>query len=152
VNFLDTTVYISDNLLKTTLYIKPTDKKQYLSYYSSHKKHTMKAIPYSQAPGCRRIITDDEILDKELDKLLHKFIDRGYPKEETKSQIYKVYDISRIDSLKYKTITQKQDALKNFTKGSAFLPLILTYNRFEYTHTKQNLHTVAYLINCGRNM
>ena len=141
VNFLDTTVYISENILKTTLYIKPTDKKQYLSYYSSHPKHIMKAIPYSQALRYRRIITDDEILCKELDKLLHKFTNRGYPILETKSQIYKVLNIRRTDSLKYKTITQKQEEFRNFTKGGSFLPLILTY-RPEYVRTEQNLYTV----------
>jgi len=100
----------------------------------------MKAIPYSQALRYRRIITDDEILCKELDKLLYKFTDRGYPILETKSQIYKVLNIRRTDSLRYKTITQKQEEFSKFTKGGAFLPLILTY-RPEYVCTKQDLHT-----------
>ena len=64
VNFLDTTVYIEDYLIKTTLYTKPTDKKQYLAYSSNHPRHIMKAIPYSQALRYKRIITDNEILKK----------------------------------------------------------------------------------------
>lgn len=139
VNFLDTTIYIENNTVKTTLYTKPTDKKQYLAYSSSHPKHIMRAIPYSQALRYRRIITDDSILTTELGKLLVKFTDRGYPIEETKKQISKVQQLDRSQTLQYKTEKQKLLEFKAFTKGGAFLPLILTY-RPEYVYTKYNLH------------
>ena len=138
VNFLDTTVYIENNTIKTTLYTKPTDKKQYLAYSSSHPKHIMRAIPYSQALRYHRIITDDSILTTEVDKLLVKFT-RDYPIEETKKQISKVQQLDRSQTLQYKTEKQKLLEFKAFTKGGAFLPLILTY-RPEYVYTKYNLH------------
>jgi len=34
-------------LLHTTLYIKPTDKKEYLYYNSNHPPYCKLAIPYS---------------------------------------------------------------------------------------------------------
>lgn len=141
VNFLDTTIYIQDGFLKTTLYTKPTDKKQYLSYFSSHPKHVMKAIPYSQALRYRRIISEDDILTVELNKLLEKFTKRGYPIEETKKLILKVCDLPRVDTLTYKSEEQKKEEFKKFTKGGAFLPLIITY-RPEYIYNSFNLHKI----------
>ena len=145
VNFLDTTVYIENGLIKTTLYTKPTDRKQYLSYHSCHPKHIMKAIPYSQALRYRRIITEDEILLTELNSLLQKFTIRGYPLKETKMQIFKVCDLKRLDTLQYKTSLQKREDFKKFTKGGAFLPLILTY-RPEYVFNTYNLHKALSVI------
>ena len=139
VNFLDTTVYIEDSLIKTTLYTKPTDKKQYLAYSSNHPRHTMKAIPYSQALRYKRIITDNEILKNELDTLLHRFTSRGYPTTETTQQISKVYLLNRTDTLQYKSHTQKRLEFKIYTKGGPFLPLIITY-RPEFIRNPNNLY------------
>lgn len=41
VTFLDTETYIEDHQLKTTIYTKPTDRKQYLYYTSSHPSHEL---------------------------------------------------------------------------------------------------------------
>ena len=48
INFLDLKVSLLDNKLSTDLYIKPTDRHQYLHYFSSHPDHTKKSIVYSQ--------------------------------------------------------------------------------------------------------
>ena len=39
ISFLDTLTYNENNKIKTKLYIKPTNKKQYLSYNSEHPAH-----------------------------------------------------------------------------------------------------------------
>jgi hypothetical protein len=39
VSFLDTITYIEECKIKTSLYTKPTDKKQYLHFESNHPKH-----------------------------------------------------------------------------------------------------------------
>ena len=45
--FLDTFVYKEGNQLKTKVYHKPTDNKQYLLYTSCHPKQQKDAIPFS---------------------------------------------------------------------------------------------------------
>ena len=48
ISFLDLSVSLSETKLYTDLYIKPTDRHQYLHYSSSHPDHTKKSIIYSQ--------------------------------------------------------------------------------------------------------
>ena len=49
VAFLDTWVYLKDGCIQTDLFVKPTDKHQYLHRDSCHPTHCKTAIPYSQA-------------------------------------------------------------------------------------------------------
>ena len=55
VNFLDTTVTLEDNCLETNLYVKPTDRNNYLPFDSAHPYHCKKGLPYSQFLQIRRI-------------------------------------------------------------------------------------------------
>jgi len=130
VNFLDTTIYIDKNTqtLHTKLYTKPTHKNQYLHYKSEHPSHVKKAIPYSQALRLRRITDNDDILQTELDTLKEKFIQRGYPQNLVETEINKVHQIERHNTLRYKSQQEKLEQFNKFTKGDAFLPLIITYS------------------------
>jgi len=76
IQFLDTLVYIHNNKIKTILYKKPTDNKQYLHFNSEHPSHVEKGIPYAQVLRYRRIIVDDQLFDLELNKLKTSFIAR----------------------------------------------------------------------------
>jgi len=130
VNFLDTTTYIIDNKLHTKLYTKPTDKKQYLHFSSCHPEHVKKAIPYSQALRYRRIIDLDSELKTALNLLEEKFLNRDYDNTLIHTELEKVFDLDREDTLKYKDKTNTENA---YTAGM-FLPLILTYS-FKYSDT-----------------
>ena len=55
VPFLDLDVQLSGGELTTNLYIKPTDRHQYLHFTSSHPNHTKRSIIYSQALTVSRI-------------------------------------------------------------------------------------------------
>ena len=134
VNFLDTTTYIEENTIHTKLFIKPTDKKQYLHFTSCHPNHVKRAIPYSQALRYRRIIDDDNILLKELNTLKNKFTSRGYPIDLVTNNINKVHSIDRLATLQYKNT----DTTSNKHSNSTFLPLITTYS-FKYTNKNNNL-------------
>ena len=48
VTFLDISVSITDNYLSTNVHYKPIDSHSYLLYSSSHFKHTLNSIPFSQ--------------------------------------------------------------------------------------------------------
>ena len=49
ISFLDTSSSLSEGVLSTDLYSKPTDTNQYLLLSSCHPPHVAKSIPYSQA-------------------------------------------------------------------------------------------------------
>jgi hypothetical protein len=117
--FLDTLVYIDNNKIKTKLYKKPTDNKQYLHYDSDHPQHVKNAIPYAQALRYRRIIEDDKILEIELEKLKQNFLDRAYPENVVNSAFNRVLALDRMDVIKYKNKTLQE---WNYT------PLILSFN------------------------
>jgi len=139
IQFLDTITYKENNILKTKLYIKPTDNKQYLHYHSSHPYHLKKSIPFSQALRYRRIITDDNILQLELQNLKQKFVDRDYPIRLVNTQIDKVLSTDRNNTLKYKSKQQKLQEFNKFLKGEHFLPLIIPY------HPTLNQHLYQYI-------
>ena len=60
ISFLDLNVNLSGNKLSTDLYIKPTDRRQYLHYTSSHPEHTKKSVVYSQALRLSRICSEEK--------------------------------------------------------------------------------------------
>ncbi|OCT72086.1 hypothetical protein XELAEV_18035060mg, partial [Xenopus laevis] len=115
--FLDTTIYIKDNTLHTTIYRKPTDKPSYLMYDSFHPDHTKHAIIYSQALCYNRICSDTSERDQHLETLRKDFIDRGYNPRVIDHNIHRATKVSRSQLLKYK---QKRDTDR--------VPLVTTYN------------------------
>jgi len=141
VHFLDTTVYIKNGEILTKLYTKPTDRKQYLHYTSAHPTHVKKAIPYSQALRFRRITCEDDMLRTDLLQLQNKLIHRGYPQSLVDSQIDRVWELDRLNTLKYKTKEQRKIDFEKFTKGGPFLPFIITYSS-NYVLTNDKLLTV----------
>lgn len=126
--FLDTLVYIDNNKIKTRLYKKPTDNKQYLHYSSEHPTHMKNSIPYAQALRYRRIIEDDNILDLELSKLTDSFASRGYPERILNDAINRVLNLKRDDLINYKV---KEVVTWNNT------PLVLTFNN-SLVNNKEN--------------
>jgi len=81
--FLDTRV-IKDHTgqLYTTLYTKPTDTHAYLHYSSCHPKHQKTSGPYSQFLRIKRICSKSSDYQKEANKLIDHYINRGYPHED----------------------------------------------------------------------
>jgi hypothetical protein len=129
-NFLDTLVVKNQDNVTIDLYKKPTDRKQYLHYTSSHPHHVKKAIPYSQALRYRRIIDDESNLKLQLTHLKSKFTTRAYPSRLVNQQVNKVLALNRSDLLTYrsKTATEADD--------KTFLPLIIPY----HNNLGQHLH------------
>ena len=128
IHFLDVTLYNENNMLHTSVYTKPTDKKEFLHYDSNHPIHTKIAIPFSQAIRYRRIIDLDDNLTDLLNTLHNRFTRRNYPADVVDQQINKAKEIPRSLTLQYKTEEQKQLAFTRYTNNKPFLPLIITYN------------------------
>ena len=124
VTFLDTVTYIEDNFIKTKLYTKPTDRKQYLHYRSDHPHHTKKSIPYSQAIRYRRIISDDMEFERQLSALKRLFTNRSYPSVLVENQLVRASNLQRLELL-----TTRQKSAGFINGESAFLPLIVPHNK-----------------------
>ena len=113
ISFLDTSSSLSEGVLSTDLYSKPTDINQCLLPSSCHLPHVTKSIPYSQALRIRRICSTDKSLKKRLGQLTNHLKRRGYKQ----SIIKKTHNISRSSLLQYK---EKQKCKRT--------PSVLTYH------------------------
>ncbi|GFN76433.1 hypothetical protein PoB_000293900 [Plakobranchus ocellatus] len=89
VSFLDVLISLSDGILHTDLYSKPTDTFNYLHWSSCHPYHTKKNIPYSLAFRLIRICSSEEDLKNRLHQLSLHLQTRGYPLRHIKSAIAK---------------------------------------------------------------
>ena len=98
VTYLDTRTYIKDSRLETDLYIKPTDKHQYLHIGSCHPKHTKSTIPYGQALRLR-ICSEETNFDKHTGALGQHFQQRGHKSEEVQSAVKRAKAVERQDAL-----------------------------------------------------
>ena len=95
VHFLDVTVKIEDGLISTSLYTKPTDAHNYLSYKSCHPRNCKKAIPYSQFLRVRRICsnTDDFVFHSR--NLARYFLKADYPADLIQESFDKAFQKDR---------------------------------------------------------
>lgn len=140
--FLDTITFIADDIIHTNIYTKPTDKKQYLFFNSSHPKHTTLSIPYSQALRYRRVIDDNSMLNTQLDTLCGHFLSRGYPKQLLVKTMDKVRLLTRSSLLDYRDEVDKRAKFEQFLDGKTFLPLIIPFHQAldqNFKHTFKTL-------------
>ena len=118
INFLDTSISVTDGRLTTTVFTKPTDRKAYLHSKSYHPRSTKEAISFSQATRLRRICTDLADYDKQSEQLVKDLEERGHDSKKVKEGVSKARNFDRNQLLTYKT-----------KKETERIPLILTYNK-----------------------
>jgi len=149
VNFLDTTVLIdSSGKLYTTLYCKPTDSHNYLSYESAHPLHTKRGLPYSQLLRVRRICHRIEDYDTNAELIGSHFIRRGYPPDLIEKNITDIRSLNRQSLLQpsSKPITDLDDqrhfVINTFTPGQNVLKDIINKNwsLLGRTNTTSSIH------------
>ena len=79
------------NKISTDLYIKSTDRYQYLRHTSSQPGHTKKSIVYSYALlKLSRICSEKKDFQKNICEMKSWFSQRGYPPELIKTETSKV--------------------------------------------------------------
>ena len=80
VSFLDVQIYFSESRkLKTKLYKKPSDCMALLHFHSHYPLSRKEGIVYSQALRYNMIISDDHILQEELNNLTRILLARASP-------------------------------------------------------------------------
>ena len=93
--FLDTYIYLEDGTLKTRVYHKPTDNKQYLHYESCHPLQQKNSIPYSLLVRAKRICTEEDYFIKEGRMIIQKLRERKYPESILERAVKKIELVSR---------------------------------------------------------
>ena len=100
--FLDVLVKIQDGALKTDIFTKPTDAHAYLHRRSSHPKHILRNIPYSQFLRLRRICSDPSDFDRNAHKMSEDFRRRGYDHSAIEEARKRATDTPRQQTLAYR--------------------------------------------------
>ena len=109
VHFLDVTVSLTDTGdIYTSLYTKPTDAHNYLSYYSCHPRNCRDAIPYSQFLRVRRICNDIDDFVFHARSLAKDFLRAKYPRDIIQKAFVRAFDLDRNDLLKPKFKGEKE--------------------------------------------
>ena len=117
ITFLDTKKYKNGNgTLCTTIYRKPSDRRNFLHYKSVHPNALKDSIPYSQALRIKRICSE---VVKHLKDLKDAFIKKGYQSKILDHHFERAMSVDR------KTLLESKE--KPSTQGS--LPLVLTFNK-----------------------
>ena len=73
VNFLDVEITLSDQILHSNVYSKPTDAHLYLNAYSCHPAKTIKNIPKGQFIRIRRICSNYNDFMRNANLLISQF-------------------------------------------------------------------------------
>ena len=98
-DFLDVTVSLTEWVIETELYVKPTDSHQHLRSSSSHPFHCKKGIPYSQALRLKRICSETSSFDKHCNDLEGFLLERGYSSKLVQKEILRARKIPRNELL-----------------------------------------------------
>ena len=88
-------VSITDGIIETDLYMKPTDSYQYLLSSSCHPFYCKKGIPYSQALRLNRICSNNEFFDKRCNDLEKYLLERGYSEKMVRKEMLRARVIPR---------------------------------------------------------
>ena len=88
--FLDLKVKLNEGKTSTDLYIKSSDRHQYLHFTSSHPNHTNRSIMYGQGLRVKRICSEKEDFLKHMREMKLWFLKRGYPDNIVDQELGKV--------------------------------------------------------------
>ena len=115
INFLDTTVMIRDRDLTTTLYVKPTDRNNYLPFDSAHPFHCKKGLPYGQFLRIRRICNSDQAFEENCVRKAAQMRQKGYPTPILSEAYERAKSKGRLDLLRPKEIEEDTNVIPTGT-------------------------------------
>ena len=120
--FLDLKMKLNEGKISADLYIKSTDRHQYLNFISSHLNHTKKSIVYSQGLRDKRICSEIENFLKHMREMKLWFLKQGYPENKVDQELGKV------DCSESSRRTNKKD--KSEFLVATYHPLLQNIGRF----------------------
>ena len=120
--FLDIRIILNNNKLHTDLYVKPTDKFQYLNFQSSHPYHQKASLPYGLALRIKRICSNTEDFKRHCQTLVIHLRKRGFKLGLIKEAIRKAAQIDRNELLHSKTDRQADNKMIFTTTYNPMIP------------------------------
>ena len=137
VTFLDTTVSLENNRLETNLFVKPTDRNNYLPFGSAHPYHCKKGLPYGQFLRIQRICSKLRDFKHNCTVKAAQLRQKGYPQTLIREAYAKARDKLRDELLMYRE--------KSTTTTEQKIYLTTTYNPAYDGLRSQVLKTLDYL-------
>ena len=102
VHYMDSQLTIEENgQISSDLYVKPTDKRQYLLPTSNRPPHVHRHLPYGLAIRLRQIVSVDEIIMR-LEELKSFLLAKGYQTTDIDRQFAKAIRVPRSVALQCK--------------------------------------------------
>ena len=89
-SFLDFIITVSEQKLKTNLYIKYTDRYQQLHYAFSHPEHDKRSIVFSQTLRISRLCSEENDFNNYRSQKKSWFLKREYPDKLIENEMRKV--------------------------------------------------------------
>ncbi|CAH2329928.1 Hypothetical predicted protein, partial [Pelobates cultripes] len=99
INFLDLTIFIEDEKIKTKTFFKPTDANSFINTESNHHPNWLRGVPRSQFTRIRRNCTDEKTFLDQASFLKNKFLEKGYANNFINKEIMHSYNKERGDLL-----------------------------------------------------
>ena len=117
---------LNEGKIRIDLYIKLTDRQQYLHFTSSHPNHTKTSIVFSQGLRVKRICSEKEDFFKHLKERKLWFLKRDYPENIVEQELGKV------ESSESSRRTNKKD--KGVCLVATYHPLLQNIGRIFHRH------------------
>ena len=108
IEFLDVKMTLTEGDVETTVFIKPTDSRRYLSRRSDHSLHVFKGIPFSQFRRAVVICSSPAKKTEAIEYMSEKFKRSGYSDKELAECKEKALNLNRTDIL-MKHCSDKKD-------------------------------------------
>ena len=115
VSFLGLQVDIVEGKLITSLFVKPTDRHQYLHYSSGHPERTKRSIIYSQILRLKRFCSLEKDFKEKLSEMKSWFLKRVYSE--------RIIDYDEMEKVNFRENKKKSGINKR--KG---VPVVVTYH------------------------
>ena len=120
VEFLDLVIRIENGKLESELFVKPSNLQLLLNYNSNHPEPCKTGLVYGQALRIVERCSNEQDAEKHLQNLKKKLLDRKYPEEIVKNEIFRAQQKDR-KSLIFKKKQKPQTDKK--------VRLIFTFNQ-----------------------
>ena len=121
---MDVVVSITDNILHTSLYSKPTDAHRFLHRLSFHPPHTFRSLPFAQMRRAALICSEMEERERSIDDMIKYFRGCGYKEYSLIAAKNRAMELSRQDLLGYTRPVRDEIPLVFVTTYCKEIPLL----------------------------
>ncbi|XP_063293544.1 uncharacterized protein LOC134578475 [Pelobates fuscus] len=123
VEFLDLTIYIESDVIKTKTHFKEVDVNSFILKESCHLPTWLKNVPYNEFRRLRRNCTDHRVFMEQAKSVREIFFAKNYDSAEVHDALVKMEKLEQSDLLEEKRKIETSESDKKFPA------IILDYNK-----------------------